>query len=171
MFQVILNIIFKERLEDDVTIEKYHDLFGDTVHLFSVPKQEMIEQVEMEEKPLEFDQFLLSVIEQKNSVAMAVNLMKTRRKIPVPSIPSAATTFECEDVDDPPIKFKFCNFVGANLRERVTAEYEERKRNFGDKQSSVIVGSTTLLASVFKDTRCELKKAKCCDHTLNCYNL
>lgn len=173
--QVTYNVIFKERLENDALCEKYLETFGVTTCLYRIPKEEEMEDVEMVEKPTGFDCFILSVIEQKNSLTMAVNLMKTRRKLQIPNYPRTETdlnsVFDCNHESNAKIIIKGNNLKEANSRKNVTKIYEERKRAFGDKKDYVIVGRTTLLASVFKNVQYDFKKPKCNEHSLININL
>lgn len=173
--QAAYNVIFKERLENDVLCEKYSEAFGVTTCLYSVPKVEEIVDVELVEKPTGFDSFILSVIEQKNSLTMAVNLMKTRRKLQIPNNIKMETdlnsVFDYDQENSAKIVIKGSNFKEVNSRQNATNIYEERKRAFGDKKDYVIVGRTTLLASVFKNVQYDFKKPKCNEHGLKNINL
>lgn len=169
-FQAAYKVVFKERLENDVLYEKYFETFGEITCCYTLAKEEEIEDTD---EMTGFDRFLLSAIEQKSSLAMAVNLMKTRRKLHVTPTEkqNLDSVFDYEGAGDSRIKIKFRSFQGARLREKALSIYEDRKRTFGEKQNCVLLGRTTLLASVFKNVQYEFKMSKCYDHSMRSYNL
>lgn len=160
-------MIFKERLEDEGLYQKYFETFPNTMQMFALPPQ--TEDVEVGEKATSCDAFILSMLEQKCSITMAVNLLKARRKLPIfegsAKKMDVNSVFECGK-GQPRIKIVGKSLKSVNLREKSRRIYEERRSGFGNRKNCVLVGRTTLLASVFKNVQFGCKKSRCCDHSL-----
>lgn len=149
---------------------KYQEIFEQPLCQFSFQNTSMPTETETPETQSGFDSFMTSIMGQKNTLAMAVNLAKTRRKLQVPPKPHTAINMDLIfERDHSPVKIKFLNFTPRNLWERTQNTYKERA--FKDGQTSVTLGRVTLLTDVFKNVRNEFRKSKCYDHSMKYYNI
>lgn len=153
--------------------QKYFSTFEEIICLYSLPKQVILNE-NTEETPTGFDRFILSLIDQKTSVSLSVNLIKTRRKLPIANVATTKmdinSIFECDNVEERRIKFVGSSVSNLNLREKTKKIYKDRKSTFSERKSILLIGRTTLLSSVFKNVQYECKKTECYDHSLRNYN-